>query len=875
MVIFSGMLARGNPSVHRVVCTEKNIKATMTILWRQRVAIIGMVTAFMAICHTARAAEPVVWDFESGTLSWRPAAKMITVSRAQGVNADGQGKASLRVCGSCKGLADYASSGALPMTTRQFFRLSAWVRIDHPGTDSPLPFVKCVFEAQEPGTWLGQALTARYDTSRMGTWQRLTGEFRVPYGTERGRIVLGSEHRLPEQNSASAEIDVYLDGVTLEPIEHLSIEGKYYLKPVPPELERMRGVHPRLYLTGQRIGELKSAIKTTHAALWKEFIAQADKIARQEPPKYRDESEWTNTEQLYMRPVGDNMPFLALAYVLTGERKYLDSARTWALAACGYPTWGLYEFENSDLSTGHQLFGLALVYDWCWRDLDDETRRTIRETLIKKSAYLFDVAAKGIIVKDSAAYAIHPWPEWDEAFLQNHLWINSCGIAAAGLAIFDEDDEAGRWVAYTLDRYHHTMAVLGDDGASHEGPGYWSYGVEWMLKFMYLARDLTGDDMYDHPWWRKTAMYRLYMGLPQNSWSYSNTTVDYGDSPRYDWYGADYMLRALAHEYRDGYAQWLADALDRANAEHPIARWLNLLWYDPSVKAIPPDGLPTLRHFPDIDLVTARSDWSGDESFVFFKCGPYIGHTAIREFTYCPSSAHHVHPDTGNFMVFACGEWLIRDDGYRAKFTGYHNTLLIDSGEQLGGGGPIFNGAEPHGFQARPRIIRAVSAPGFDHITGDVAEAYPKAAGLRCFVRHLLFLKPDVLIVADDIALDMAHDLELRFHPEQQEGSCSGNAFVMHGKQAVLRLDPLVSEGVDVSAESIIALPKEPDEKGIPLYTVRLRKHGSQWRNAVALSWAKTGGEPVTVTCRAQGDTWTFTAGGRTVTLNWKTGEAK
>ena len=24
-----------------------------------------------------------------------------------------------------------------------------------------------------------------------------------------------------------------------------------------------------------------------------------------------------------------------------------------------------------DLATGHQLFGLAIVYDWCYRDLDE------------------------------------------------------------------------------------------------------------------------------------------------------------------------------------------------------------------------------------------------------------------------------------------------------------------------------------------------------------------------------------------------------------------------------------------------------------------------------------------------------------------------
>ena len=59
-------------------------------------------------------------------------------------------------------------------------------------------------------------------------------------------------------------------------------------------------------------------------------------------------------------------------------------------------------------------------------------------------------------------------------------------------------------------------------------------------------------------------------------------------------------------------------------------------------------------------------------------------------------------------------------------------------------------------LRARPRITRAASSVSLDHITGDATEAYPRDIGLRHYVRHLLFLKPDVLIVVDDIALPVA-----------------------------------------------------------------------------------------------------------------------
>jgi len=838
-----------------------------------RAAVCIMCAAVLSVFPTAsaRCADQTAWSFEHGTGGWTAADRGATAGIVEDAVSDA-GKKNLRVTIAGTPGPLLARTEPIPMKTREFYRLSALMRVEGLRPGEPIPRLACYYEGAPEGSWLGEGAASPYDTTRPGTWQRVSGEFRVPFGTVRGRIVIAAG-RLNETAYSNAAVS--LDDIKLEPIPHYTIDTLYRLDPMPAELERMHGVHPRMFLTPGRLAALKQAIKTTHKPLWDEVLAKTDKLVDRDAPDYMGEDEFSNIEQLYMRGNGESMTFLALAWAVTGEKKYLDAAERWALKVCSYPTWGLYEFANVDLSTGHQLLGLSLVYDWCFDGLSPETKAVIRRTLVEKASFLFDVAAKGIIVKDAEAYKQHPWPEWDEAYLQNHSWINSCGLAAAGFAVFDETDaEATRWMAFTLDRYRRTMNVLGPDGASHEGPGYWSYGVEWMLKFMYMARDLLGVDMFDHPWWRNTASYRLYMGLPMNSWTYSNTTVDVGDSRRYDWYGPDYMLRLLASEYRDGHAQWLADATDKANVAHPVASWLNMLWYDPSVSPIPPSNLPTLKRFDDMDIASMRSDWSGDEAFIFYKSGPYIGHTAIRTFTYCPSSAHHVHPDTGNFMLFGNGEWLIVDDGYRAKYTGYHNTLLIDGGEQLGGGYPIFNGAQPHGLQARPRIVTTQSGPRLDHCAGDATEAYPPDSGLRKFVRHLLFVKPDILIVVDDIAAAGEHNFELRFHPERQESVRDGAAYVMRGEKAVLRLDPLTVSGITMRDEPLIMLPKESDGKDLLRYTIRLSTRGETWRNAVALTWSDSGSEPGRVKLERTGGTWRFVTERGTVVFDWKTGSA-
>jgi len=53
------------------------------------------------------------------------------------------------------------------------------------------------------------------------------------------------------------------------------------------------------------------------------------------------------------------------------------------------------------------------------------------------------------------------------------------------------------------------------------------------------------------------------------------------------------------------------------------ARFLNLIWFDPTVKPVSPatvpgTGLPTLRHFADLGLVFLRSGWDGNESVFAF-----------------------------------------------------------------------------------------------------------------------------------------------------------------------------------------------------------------------------------------------------------------
>src|ERR1039458_1808887 len=474
------------------------------------------------------------------------------------------------------------------------------------------------------------------------------------------------------------------------------LRRSFLLAPLATILRARVAGHPRLFLDAEGFARLKEKISGTHAAIWARVKARADEICTQQPPRYEDHPPRASDEQLWQRPVGNAMPYLAMAYRLTGDAKYLAAAKTWALTSVGYEHWSVGYQQDSNLAAGHQSFGLGVLYDWLYDSLDSETRDTIRRHLIRHCNLIYQAA-------------FSPTNRHMQWLLQNHLWVTITGLGAAALALAGEPDAGQQplsWLELVREKYHGTEFGLWPDGTDHEGVPYWTYGAEYMLKWWHLASDLLGDHPTS-PWWKQTGAYRLYMGLPRDSWTASNTIVDFADGPRSDYYGADHIMHRLAQLNRDGHAQWLAEELVKANAFHDEAGWLNLLWYDPSVPVVPPTNLPTLRHFDDLEIVSARSGWSGNESLVAYKCGPPAGHAAKTKFSTDPCSGHS-HPDANHFIIFGAGEWLIRDDGYTRKLTAQHNTLVVDGHGQLGEGGAWLNGAEWFpGPEEDPRILTA------------------------------------------------------------------------------------------------------------------------------------------------------------------------
>ncbi len=498
--------------------------------------------------------------------------------------------------------------------------------------------------------------------------------------------------------------------------------GKLELdSPARKHLARFADVHPRLYVTADQWPVWRERIKTTHQALWKPVAERLDKYKASPPPGRR-----------WGRGDGDHLAHLAFAWAMTEDPELLATAKKHLLALVAKDVWD----PSTDLLHGHLLTGAAVAYDWLYPELTEQERSLVRTQLGKQAELQFRASTSG------RGY-------WRNQFLQNHGHVNLAGLASAAAVLYGDDDRAEKWLALSDWFFRNVFAVSNPDGTSIEGLSYGAYALEYCLRYAELAKSLLGRDYYDCKWFRQWPEYLVHSTLPvmaRHNWA-----MTFGDSPRAaESHLPVHTMFRIAAQYRDGRAQWigqqLADMLGVGRSTH-----LCILWHDPTVKPIPREALPTLGHMTDTGQIMMRSGWGADAVMVGLRCGPWQGHAVDGKATRDLGAAH-AHPDVNSFQIYGYGKWLAIDPGYtHLKRTPNHSTVLVNGAGQLGEGTEWFSSkdAQAHGHTAK--ILSAVNQPTHDYVAGDATGAYHPGLGLGRFVRHWLLIKPDVIVVVDDL----------------------------------------------------------------------------------------------------------------------------
>jgi hypothetical protein len=485
---------------------------------------------------------------------------------------------------------------------------------------------------------------------------------------------------------------------------------------------------PRLFMDAGRLAELKGRLRTPpYNKFWAYTLGRAKSLLDETPP-----ASLAPYDDNTLRPLGDTLPWLAMAYVFTGDAAFAEKAVVWMDLFALAPKWA----SDRDIGAAHVLFGMAVAYDWLYDAIPAEKRVRFRKAMARRAETL-----------DALLENKNAW--WARDPLQNHNHACAMALVAAGVVLEGESPAARKWLQDGFADIELVLQVMPRDGASSAGVGYWSYSLDSLLKGIMAAAPQRGlAAAKNSPYLSNTAMFRLYASLP----GYAQC-VDYADSPRIDYKGPGRQLRALARIFKDSRAQWLADRIERARGGQAGLSWLDILWFDPSVPPKPPNDLPTHRWFPDLGLLLARTSWTGDGRLAWFKAGPAQGRAALSRGLW---TGAHIHPDAGSYGLYSHGHWVVQDDGYvEKKLTSNHNTLIVgplrlDTGTgQLGEGGKWLKSQALKQYGADVETLSVDLEDTGQIVRVELSGMYPPEAGLRSFERAFAVIDASFVLVRD------------------------------------------------------------------------------------------------------------------------------
>ena len=483
-----------------------------------------------------------------------------------------------------------------------------------------------------------------------------------------------------------------LSGLSLRSLEGRAETGETE-EDLVARLDKVRTTHPRLHFNAPGLKALRSRAAGSHsryAGLLFEWVERNNNFS----PK---ELLSVSANEVALEQCGAFVTNAALAYTVSGRKKYLEQAGKWAMEMCEY------NHENADnYGFGIYAAGLARAYDWLYGDLSQSERGKIRATIADIVRKLYQGSFPGAPGEF--------W--WAQAYIHHDHWIPVGGYGEAALALLGETEEASRWAARAKADFDYAFSWLGEDGAWHEGAADWCYTMAPLLWFFGAWQSVLGENPHNVPWIRNTASFRLYHWLPDNSYVYLNDSFRSG---RYNTSGSAscHLLRRLASLFKDGYAQWLAgrdEAFDLKSGakgvyqapyeglsytgrptEYPYpdsqcAAW-NLLWYDPQVKPLPPDTLPRARLFDNQGVAILRSGWDKESAVASLSSAPLAGRRAAEQIRsgekFSPSNYGHAQANYSAFTLFARGQYFIIPPGYARRSSGFQNIVSVNGADFL------------------------------------------------------------------------------------------------------------------------------------------------------------------------------------------------
>jgi hypothetical protein len=415
--------------------------------------------------------------------------------------------------------------------------------------------------------------------------------------------------------------------------------------------------HPRLFFTSSELNRLRE-LRTDglHAKMWANIRASADWCLTQ-PVRTKWIAPVTPDpiyENLYDRffAMMHDMAvteYLSFAYAYSGDQKYFDGGRDWALALCH--VW-IHEADGTpDASKAYAvtrlLKGIAISYDLLYDRLSEKDRAEMRDTLLRVGGKYYD-------------FFKNPASGFGPGYEPHHGTMETCSMGLVALSLLGEAPEVSNWLDLMVRKETDWLlpyipgAAFVPSGTHNQTTNFWISVMQYRIAFFDALRRVTGRDLFTE--YEKQMPYTVPLACavgkgaevgeyPQDDqswlWGPSYGQIDYA-SP---------VLMYLARQYRRPILQHLAlwdpapGVIAKSRYITPHGEWMLFdwgayayAWYDSTVPDKIEPNLPRSFIFEDPDKnpilydneAYARASYELGGIAVGIKHGAVIAHAGGR-----------------------------------------------------------------------------------------------------------------------------------------------------------------------------------------------------------------------------------------------------
>ena len=512
---------------------------------------------------------------------------------------------------------------------------------------------------------------------------------------------------------------------------------------IAPEqiLARVPDTHPRYMFLRDELPEIRRSLQAGRRQAWNSIRSSAERYVTTAPPRPPEYHTYTDPARQRMgyvtyfrefRRVIDNaMSTLALAYVLSGDERYGLAAKRILLEV---ESWGI-EGPMSVMAPWGDEPGLSMAkhghraYDWLYDLFDESERQRVREMTIGRARQVLTRLKR-------ADYLATPG--------ESHNGRLIAYLSEYAVTLKDEAPDAAEWLDYSLRALTTFYPHWGDrDGGWAEGI---SYALSYNLIYLGALESLlaaTGYNLYQRPFYQRVRRFLLYCTSPVAEIKPFGDGFEGGVGSS----GATLMMHH-GRRFRDPACVWYARQTGASVTGDPLIALLT----EDDVPAAAPSDLPAAAVFRGVGWAAMHCalDKPREDTFILFKSSPY-------------GSVSHSHADQNSFAILKGGRGLAIPSGYYGPAYGMphhaqwtrqtkaHNSILVNGEGQLWGSA-----------RAQGRILDFRHQRALTYVAGDAAAAYQ--GKLKQFVRHLIFLRPALVAVLDELEAPAAAEFRWLLH---------------------------------------------------------------------------------------------------------------